>query len=155
MKTFKNHVSLALLISAAAWSQVAPLPQPVPNGPAPVLNQPLQISFSGSVAGGQASQGPITISLRDAIQRGLKYNLGVLTNRDVVDIAAAERRRVLSTLLPNLSVGATQNSAQNDLVAFGLNVPGFPQIVGPFGYQNARAYAQQTIYDRVSRKNLA
>jgi outer membrane protein TolC len=86
---------------------------------------------------------------------GLKYNLGILTNRDVVDVVAAERRRTLSTLLPNLSAGITQNSAQNDLVAFGLNLPGFPKIVGPFGYQNARAYVQQTIYDRVSRRNLA
>jgi outer membrane protein TolC len=94
------------------------------------------------------------LALRDAIQRGLKYNMGVLTERDASDIAAAERRRALSTLLPNLSLGATQTSQQTDLVAFGLSLPGFPTIVGPFGYQNVRAYAQQTIYDRVSNKNL-
>jgi len=47
----------------------------------------------------------------------LKYNLGILTNQDVVDVASAERRRTLSTLLPNLSAGATQDSSQIDLVA--------------------------------------
>lgn len=134
--------------------QIPPPPQPIANGPAPVLTRPIEISFSGSVPAGQASASPIILSLRDAIQRGLKYNLGILTNQDALDVTAAERRRTLSTLLPNLSVGATQNSAQNSLVAFGLNVPGFPKIVGPFEYQNARAYFQQTIYDRPSLKNL-
>ena len=97
---------------------------------------------------------PLALSLRDAIQRGLRYNLGILTNRDIADTVKAERRRTLSTLLPNLSVGATQTSQQMDLVAFGLNVPGFPTVVGPFGYQNVRAYLEQTVYDRTSLKNL-
>ena len=142
-----------LALSQTAWAQIPPAPQPIPNGPAPVLSPRPAVSYSGSVASGQVT-GPLSLSLSDAIQRGLKYNLGVLSNRDLVDISAAERRRTLSTLLPNLSVGATQNSQQNDLVAFGLNIPGFPSIVGPFGYQNVRAYAQQTIYDRASLKNL-
>ncbi|HVW85060.1 MAG TPA: TolC family protein [Bryobacteraceae bacterium] len=146
---------LALMLGAcAAWGQIPPPPQPVPNGPAPVLSQGLQVNYSGSVAAGQASATPLALSLRDAIQRGLKYNLGILTNQDVVDVSAAERRRALSTLLPEVSAGVTQNSAQNSLVAFGLNVPGFPTVVGPFSYQNARVYAQQTIYDRTSLRNL-
>jgi outer membrane protein TolC len=126
----------------------------VPNGPPPVVSKGAQVSFSGSVPSGQASSTPLSLTLRDAIQRGLKYNLGILTNQDVVDIAAADRRRTLSTLLPNVSAAVTQNSSQVDLVAFGLSVPGFPSVVGPFGFQNARAYVQQTIYDRPSLKNL-
>lgn len=155
MNTLNRTAVLSLALCVAASGQVPPPPQPVSNGPALVLTEPLQVSFNGSVAAGRASAASMSISLRDAIAMGLKYNLGILTNRDVVDVVAAERRRTLSTLLPNLSAGITQNSAQNDLVAFGLNLPGFPKIVGPFGYQNARAYVQQTIYDRVSRRNLA
>jgi outer membrane protein TolC len=147
-------IFVVALAGVTALAQVPPPPQPVPNGPAPVLTQPLQTGFSGSVPSGQASEKPLSLSLRDAIQRGLKYNLGVLTNQDAVDLASAERRRTLSTLLPNISAGATQTSQQIDLVAFGLSLPGFPTIVGPFGYQNARAFAQQTIYDRPSLKNL-
>ena len=134
--------------------QVAPPPQVVPNGPAPVVQQQPQIFFNGSLPTGQASATPLDLSLRDAIQRGLRYNLGVLTSRDIADTAKAERRRTLSTLLPNISAGATQTSQQFDLVAFGLNVPGFPAVVGPFGYENVRAYAQQTVFDRTSLKNL-
>jgi outer membrane protein TolC len=149
-----STIAAALFGFAAARGQLPPPPQPVPNGPPPVISQGARVTFSGSVPSGQASDTPLSLTLRDAIARGLKYNLGILTNQDVVDLAASERRRTLSTLLPNLSAGVTQNSSQVDLVAFGFNVPGFPSVVGPFGYQNARAYAQQTIYDRPSLKNL-
>ena len=151
---FKWAAILIIVGCACMWGQVAPPPQPVPNGPPPVIDQGPQISYNGSVPAGQASATPLSLTLRDAIQRGLKYNLGILTNRDVVDVSSAERRRTLSTLLPSLAVGATQDSSQIDLVAFGLNMPGFPAVVGPFGYQNVRAFAQQTIYDRPSLRNL-
>lgn len=142
------------LIACALPAQVAPPPQPVPNGPAPVLQEPFQVSYAGSVATGKATAAPLNLPLRDAVRRGLQYNLGILTNRDIADTTRAERRRTLSTLLPNVSVGATQTSQQLDLVAFGLNVPGIPGVVGPFGYENVRAYLQQTVYDRTSLKNL-
>src|SRR6185312_15977026 len=131
-------------------------PQPIPNGPAPVLQQPAQIYYNGSVAAGQASATPLDLTLREAIRRGLQANLGILTNRDVADVAKAERRRALSTLLPQVAVGAIQTSQQIDLAAFGFNVPipGFSSIVGPFGYQNVAGYVQQTVYDRTSLKNL-
>jgi outer membrane protein TolC len=118
------------------------------------MQQAPSISFSGSVASGQATATPLDLTLREAIRRGLQFNLGILGNRDVADSVKAERRRTLSTLLPNFSVGATQTSQQIDLVAFGLSAPGFPAVVGPFGYQNVRAYVQQTVYDRTSLKNL-
>ncbi len=135
-------------------AQLAPPPQPVPNGPAPIVQAPLELSYSGSVPTGQATATPLNLSLRESIRRGLQFNLGVLVNRDIADTARAERRRALSTLLPNLSVGAVQTSQQFDLAAFGFSVPGFPTVVGPFGYQNVRAYASQTVYDRTSLKNL-
>jgi len=103
---------------------------------------------------GSATPDTLSLTLLDALKRGLQYNLGVLVNRETVASARADRRRSLSALLPNLTAGATQTSQQLDLVAFGLNVPGFPAIVGPFGYQNVRAFGQQTVYDRPSLKNL-
>jgi outer membrane protein TolC len=142
------------LFAGISAAQVPAPPQPVPNGPAPVLQEPLQVSYGGSVPTGQATATPLSLSLREAIRRGLLYNLGILTNREIADTAKAERRRALSTLLPNISAGAIQTSQQLDLAAFGLSLPGIPRIVGPFGYQNAGAYLQQTVYDRTSLKNL-
>ena len=152
--TFGITFVVALCGAGLSRAQVPPPPQPVPNGPPPVLQEGFRADYSGSVPSGQASATPLTLTLRDAIQRGLKYNLGILVNGDLADIASVERRRTLSTLLPNLSVGATQVSEQVDLVAFGLSLPGIPKVVGPFGYQNARAYVQQTVYDRPSLRNL-
>lgn len=159
LKNLKNLKSPVLFlgfigVSSISWAQVAPPPFAPSNGPPAVISQPLTPYYSGSVSAGQATSTPIDLTLRDAIQRGLRYNLGVLTNKDIVDVVRAERQRTLSTLLPNFSVGFTQNEAQNDLIAFGLSLPGIPKVVGPFHYQNARAYFQQTIYDKPSLKNL-
>src|SRR5580698_4800673 len=82
----KNLVNIARITFFAAvlgavgvLGQVPAPPTPEKNGPAPVLSQPLEGGFNASVPAGQASTTPLAISLRDAIQRGLKYNLGVLT----------------------------------------------------------------------------
>jgi outer membrane protein TolC len=155
MNAFPHKTPVLFLLAAfAAMAQVPPPPQARPNGPAPVLQEQPQISFSGSVATGAVSATPLALSLRDAIQRGLRYNLGILTSRDIADTVKAERRRTLSTLLPNVYAGAMQTSQQIDLAAFGFNLPGIPTIVGPFGYQNVRGYVEQTVYDRTSLKNL-
>ncbi len=155
MKALRHKTPVVFFLTASAvLAQVPPPPKVTSNGPAPVLQDQPQLSFGGSVATGQASATPLALSLRDAIQRGLRYNLGILTSRDIADTVKAERRRTLSALLPNFYAGATQTSQQLDLVAFGLNVSGFPAVVGPFGYQNVRAYLEQTVYDRTSLKNL-
>ncbi len=150
LKTFV----VALISCAALNAQAPPPPEPVPNGPGPVLQQGYQLDFSGSIPTGQATSNSIAVSLKDAIQRGLKYNLGILANTDIVNGAAAERRRTLSTLFPQISAAFTENSLQEDLAALGLTLPGFPLIIGPFSYMNARAYLQQTVYDRPSLRNL-
>lgn len=154
MKPAAKASLVSLLALRAGWGQLPPPPQAASNGPAPVIQQRTAVIIGGSVPTGQATAEPLQLSLRDALQRGLKYNLGVLTNQDAVSIASAERRRALAALLPNIYAGATQHSLQADLAVFGLSIPGFPSVVGPFGYQDVRAFAQQTVYDRPSQKNL-
>jgi outer membrane protein TolC len=155
MNAFPHKTPVVFLLAAlAAMAQAPPPPEARVNGPAPVLQGQPQISFSGSVATGTLSATPLALSLRDAIQRGLRYNLGILTSRDIADTVKAERRKTLSTLLPNVYAGATQTSQQIDLAAFGFNLPGIPKIQGPFGYQNVRGFVEQTVYDRTSLKNL-
>src|ERR1019366_4220557 len=145
---------LLVVASSAALAQFGPPPIAPSNGPPPVVQEGPRLSFNGSVPTGQATATPLDLTLRDAIQRGLRYNLGILTSRDVAEVASVERRRTLSTLLPNFYAAAVQTSSQVDLAAFGFSSPGFPTVVGPFGTQNVRAYAQQTVYDRPSLPNL-
>ncbi|HXJ42874.1 MAG TPA: TolC family protein, partial [Bryobacteraceae bacterium] len=143
-----------VLLTLRLSAQVGPPPQPYPTGPSPILQQRTPVSYSGSVPAGRASAGTLNLTLREALQMGLKYNFGILVNQDAAAIAAIERRRALSALLPHLSAGITQNSAQTNLAVFGFKAVGFPAVVGPFGYENARVYAQQTVYDRSGRQTL-
>jgi outer membrane protein TolC len=154
LKTQTGKVVALISLAGVAWGQGGPPPEAIPNGPPPVIQQRVEVVLSGSVPSGTATSEAIPLSLRDAIQRGLRFNLGILTTLDSSDLAATDRRRALSALLPNIYGGVTQHSQQSSLVAFGLSLPGFPPIVGPFGYEDARAFAQQTIYDRSSLKNL-
>ncbi len=104
-----------------------------------------QDRFAGSVATGTATSERVPLSLPDAISRGMKTNLGALIANQDVRTAQGERGVALSRLLPNINAGASEQSQQINLAAFGLSVPGFPQIVGPFGLSDARATASQPI----------
>jgi outer membrane protein TolC len=104
-----------------------------------------QDRFSGSVATGAATSEALHLSLADAIARGMKTNLGALVANQDVRSADAARKLALSRLLPNVTGAVTEESQQINLAAFGLNVPGFPKIVGPFGLSDARATATAPI----------
>jgi outer membrane protein TolC len=104
-----------------------------------------QDRFSGSVAAGAVTPETLHLSLADAIGRGMKSNLGALLANQDVRSAEAARKQALSRLLPNINGSVTEESQQINLAAFGLNVPGFPKIVGPFGLSDARATATAPI----------
>src|SRR6185312_8258365 len=104
-----------------------------------------QDRFSGSVATGTATPGPLHLSLADAIARGMKTNLGALIANQDVRSAEAARKLALSRLLPNVAGSVSEESQQINLAAFGLSLPGFPKIVGPFGLSDARASATAPI----------
>jgi outer membrane protein TolC len=104
-----------------------------------------QDRFSGSVATGTATPETLPLSLSDAIARGMKTNLGALVANQDVRSAEAARKQALSRLLPNITGGVSEESQQINLAAFGLSLPGFPKIVGPFGLSDARATATAPI----------
>ena len=94
------------------------------------------------------------ISLQNAIDRGLKTNLGLLLSGQDVVTARGERWKQLSALLPNVTTTSYVDGSQVDLAEFGFNFKfppalGFniPSIVGPFGYYDARGYVTQSILD--------
>ncbi|HLK17894.1 MAG TPA: TolC family protein, partial [Bryobacteraceae bacterium] len=110
--------------------------------------------FQGSVPAGQATQGTLRLSLQEAIARGLQNNLGVLERINSSSSARADRLRALSELLPNVTGSASETASQVDLATFGFRFPGFPQIIGPFGYTDVRAYTTATLFDWEKRKQL-
>ena len=99
-----------------------------------------QNPYTGSVANEKPVPGSIPLSLLDAINRGLKYNLGLYTSETSQKTVQAARLQALASLLPNLNAHFADTEMQSNLATFGLSVPGFPTIVGPFNVLDARAY---------------
>ena len=116
-----------------------------------------QAQFQGSVPTGVASPTPLSLTLHDAIDRGLRANLGLLLSAQVSEAARGERMRSLSALLPQLTGEVSGNVEQIDLKSRGIDfqLPGFstPTIVGPFHYTDARAYASFSVFDYSLRKS--
>ncbi len=103
---------------------------------------PTASNFQGSVTAGHATGQTLELSLDDAMQRGLKNNLGMILER-YADGMRRERRDLteLQALLPDVEFNAHEAVQQVDLAAEGLRIPGFPTIIGPFGYTDLRGYA--------------
>lgn len=108
----------------------------------------LQNPYLGGAPTGTASSTALSLSLEDAVARGLRQNLGGLLSADAVSGARGERWRALSTLLPNLTTATSFSVRQNDLKAIiGITVPGHPPVIGPFGVFDTRAYLDQSIFN--------
>ena len=106
-------------------------------------------SYIGSVPEGKATANVLPISFQEAIDRGLRNNLGLLTRSDSILNARGEKWKELSNLLPNVTATATQSAAQIDLAAqgFRFNLPGVPTVVGPIGIFQSGVYLQQNVVD--------
>ncbi len=96
-------------------------------------------SFQGSVTVGQANGQTVDLSLDNAIQQGLKNNLGVILSGTQTSSARAQKLTELQALLPDVEFNGREAVSQVDLAAQGLRIPGFPTIIGPFGYTDLRA----------------
>jgi outer membrane protein TolC len=109
--------------------------------------------FKGSVAVGEASAQAIDLSLDEAIQRGLKTNLGIILSGTQAAAARGQRLSQLQALLPEVDASAKETVMQADLPAEGLRIPGFPTILGPFGYTDIRASLSWSLLDVSSLRN--
>lgn len=121
------------------------------QGPAPVTGPvsvgPSAGSFQGSVTRGQVSPQPVNLSLDDAIQRGIQTNLGMILSGTQTAAARGQQLSRLQALLPSVSFTAREAVQQVDLAAEGLRLPGFPSVIGPFGYTDLRASLNWSVAD--------
>lgn len=124
-----------------------------PTVSGPVSVGPNASSFQGSVVKGQVSAQPLGLSLDDAIQRGLQANLGVILSGTQTAAARAQRLTELQSLLPSVDFAAKESVMQVSLAAEGLRIPGFPTVIGPFGYTDLRASLNWSLVDVSSLRN--
>jgi outer membrane protein TolC len=130
----------ALLLFTLVFSAAAQTP--------PGRGTTVSPNLFGSVSQGAPGPAPASLSIADAIDRALRYNLGpVLAGQDVRVVSAA-RTRALSELLPKVYTTLNETVEQLNLAAFGFtSFPGVPQVIGPFSVFDVRAHYTQTAVD--------
>jgi outer membrane protein TolC len=162
----------ALLLSAtlaASGQTVQPDPlgysvsTPRPINPAESTTNPSaqatqsQNPYLGSVPQ-RATGATIRLSMQDAIERGLRYNLGLIESNQASADVRAGRLRALSTLLPQVSVDGRQAFESISFKEIGIKLPpipgfpGLPSTTGGFGYQDARVSLTQSLYSTELRQ---
>ena len=130
------------LIAQAGSSAVPAAAASFPNPQSP---------FAGSAPEGKATAEVLQIDFTDAIDRGLRNNLGLLLAEDQAEQARGERWRQLSELLPNVSAHAIEDVQTQSLTALGLKGNVFhttvPRVIGPFNYFDVRANYSQPVFN--------
>src|SRR6202167_6815507 len=138
-------VTLILLSGLAGlWAQNS---TPVPSISLPGSQSP----FTGSEPEGKASPEVLQLSFQEAIDRGLRNNLGLLLSGGQTIMARGERWKELSNLLPDLEAHFQENVETVNLETFGFksNIFPFPipRVIGPFNYFDARASVSQSLFN--------
>src|SRR5262245_54133839 len=109
-------ILLAVLVSAAQTPTAAPAPSSDRQSPALIPAQtPALDTFNGSGMIDPLVPGAVKLSLLEAMDRGLKHNLGLLLSQQQTEQARAQYRRQLSTLLPNISATTSESINQINL----------------------------------------
>jgi outer membrane protein TolC len=151
-------VTLALLAVAGVYAQSGSTSS-VPTVTLPGPQNP----FLGSAPEGKATSEVLQLDFKEAIDRGLRNNLGLLLASDQTETARGERWKELSALLPNISGQVVENGEDLSLAALGFNklfpllaTPGqkatsLPRVIPAFNYFDARASLGQSI---LNFKNL-
>ena len=146
---------LALVAAPGLLAQAAGGTAAAPNVTLPGPQNP----FLGSAPEGKATAEVLEIDFKDAIDRGLRNNLGLLLAGDQAQTARGERWKELSDLLPNLQARVQENVETESLAALGFskllpllsppgtNLSGFPRVTPAFNYFDARASLSQSVFN--------
>jgi outer membrane protein TolC len=145
-----------VILYGAATSLAQTQTTPGPSTPGEAIPGTLGVSpFSGSVPA-KLVPGVLPLSLRDAIDRGLKQNLGALLSNADIRSARGQRWEQLSALLPHLTAAPYADVSQINLRELGLSFT-FPGVNIPplvlFSYYDARVSVDQSLFDWRSINN--
>jgi outer membrane protein TolC len=144
-------LSLGAMISFAQTSSGSGPRSPGQNLPGNGSN-----SFSGSVPA-KLIAGRMPLSLENAIDLGLKHNLGLLLSQADTRAARGQRWQELSALLPQVTAAPYVAESKINLDELGFagvaSVFHISTSIGPFSYFDARAAVSQTLFDWKSINN--
>jgi outer membrane protein TolC len=146
---FASVTTLTALLFAQ-YTTIAPGGAP-PSTPGEVIPETQGSSPFGSSVPTQLIPGVIPISLQNAVDRGLRQNLGLLLSSAEIRSARGQRLQQLSALLPHATVSPYADVSKINLqeLGFTFSSPAFslPAALGPFSYFDARLGVAQTLFD--------
>ncbi len=148
MKTRAVFFAAAVCLAgtASAMAQTVDVPKSVVFTTLPG-NSLRESPFLGSVPTGTSTGTVLHLSLGEALERGLRQNLGLLQREQAVNFERGRRWKELSGLLPNLVTKTSANIERDNLAARGLTMSGVPPVVGPYGYYDTRVFLTQPVFD--------
>ncbi len=153
LKVFERFLlcfALLLLASAVAFCQASRPSVSLPGSQSP---------FLGSDPEGKPVADVLQIDFKDAIDRGLRNNLGLLLAGDQSEAARGERWKELASLLPNINGRIQENVQDLSLAALGFNklfpllnpagssTTHLPRATPAFNYFDARASLAQSLFN--------
>jgi len=157
--------ALAVLIVQPVTGQISTQTRSAPSISLPGSQSP----FLGSAPEGTATSQVLQIDFKEAIDRGLRNNLGLLLAGDQSESARGQRWKQLSELLPNLQAHAIENVENESLAALGFNKIApllspsgaaggpLPRVTPAFNYFDLRATLSQSLfnYSNLQRERAA
>lgn len=130
---------------------------------ADTINTSIQVQgrYQGSIPDPHPVGTALTLTLEDAIKRGLQFNLGAVSASTSLRQVRAERLAALSQLLPNINASLSMTEQKENLQALGLSsstlgagLPfSFPTTVGPYHYYDARGTVSEDAFDLTALHN--
>jgi outer membrane protein TolC len=93
---------------------------------------------------------PSELTLRQALEIALQNSTTLQEAQSNLERATGEYEQSRSALLPQLFVFARQGYMTQNLQGFGLDLPGFPSLLGPFGSMDARVVFSQDVLNIAS-----
>ena len=119
---------------------------------ADTVRSSLQVSgaYQGSIPDPNAPRGLLNLTIADAIQRGLRFNLGSISASSTVQQLRGERLAALSKLLPNIYGTASETGEKLDLQTLGLTTGALgptplPTTISPYHYYSAVANVNEDV----------
>lgn len=128
----------------------------VPQSLDQLLQQGNQSPFSGSVPSAKLQPGVMELSVEDAINRGLKFNLGLVLSGHETEQAKAQRLRALSSMIPQINASLRQSEQKINFAAEGLtfSIPGVSLPAGSqFSNSDARVSMSADVFDPSAIEN--
>ena len=154
LRRFAGAAALAALALPACAQQGGASPPVTPASPVLIPQPQIDTStYQGSVSEEKPTPGVLPLSLDEAIQRGLRFNLGMILTGQNIQSARGARLEQLQALLPKADAKVTEAVEETDLQAEGLRIPGFPAIIGPYGYTDIRGSLNWSLVNLTSLQN--